>query len=96
MSSTLNLNYTMEAAVLSPPRHMGNVFMMLAEEVGEVATAINRPEKAPEPLLGELADVINCVLDLYYLEYGTTDLTMLDEAIKAKTGKWRRKVGVPE
>lgn len=67
--------------------------MHLVEEVGEVAEAINRPERKKEPLVGELADVINCALDIYYLEYGS-DLIYLQDALNLKCAKWRRNAGV--
>lgn len=89
----MNVDSTMAVSIIAPKRTASQVFMHLVEEVGEVATVINRPEKATEPLVGELADVINCTLDLYFLHY-SSDLTELEDALKLKSAKWRSQLGV--
>ena len=43
-----------------------SVFGCLVEEVGELSRALNRPERCDEPAISELADVMNCVVDLAY------------------------------
>ena len=91
--NTIDLTYCVGSSELVPARTQEQVFMNLVEEVGEVATCINRPEKAGEPLIGELADVINCVLDLYWLEHGS-DLRPLEKQIELKCAKWRAGKGV--
>jgi NTP pyrophosphatase (non-canonical NTP hydrolase) len=88
MSTNLDLTQFIEAAHSVKPHTSKDVFFHLAEEVGEVSVNLNRPHKASEPLVGELADVMNCVLDIYFLEYGS-DFTLLQEAINKKCAKWR-------
>lgn len=88
MSYHLNLEGFLQAAQTVPPRSSFGPFMHLVEEVGEVSVNLNRPEKADEDLVGELADVINCALDIYFLEYGE-DFTALQEAIDRKCLKWQ-------
>ncbi len=43
------------------------VMMNLVEEVGELARALNRPYRCDEPAIAEIADVINCAIDLAYM-----------------------------
>lgn len=93
MTTSLDLSYMAESSEIVPPRHNATVFMHLVEEVGEVSVCINRPEKADESLAGELADVMNCALDLYVLNYGS-DMTLLNEQINKKCAKWRKVTGV--
>lgn len=88
MSYQLDLTEFLEAAKAVKPHTSKDVFFHLAEEVGEVSVNLNRPHKADEPLVGELADVINCALDIYFLEYGD-DFTLLQENINNKCAKWR-------
>lgn len=87
MTSTLDLTKFIETSLAVPDRTAKDVFFHLAEEVGEVATCLHRPEKADELLAGELADVINCTLDIYTREYGT-DFTLLQEQLDKKCAKW--------
>ncbi|CAL9990079.1 MazG-like pyrophosphatase [Vibrio phage D148] len=93
MVTSLDLAYMAESSEIIPHRNNAQVFMHLAEEVGEVSVCINRPHKADEPLVGELADVMNCALDLYVLNYGP-DMTLLNEQINKKCAKWRKNAGV--
>lgn len=85
--NSLDLTKFTEVAGKVRPHTSKDVFFHLAEEVGEVSVCINRPDKAGEPLVGELADVINCALDIYYLEYGD-DFQLLQEHINKKCAKW--------
>ena len=66
----LDLTKFEETSRAVPDREPMDVFYHLVEEVGEVATAIHRPEKITEPLVGELADVINCLLDIGMRAHG--------------------------
>lgn len=87
MSTGLDLSYFLEVANDVPTHTAKAVFFHLVEEVGEVSVNLNRPEKAGESLAGEIADVINCALDIYKLEYGD-DFTLLQEQINKKCAKW--------
>jgi NTP pyrophosphatase (non-canonical NTP hydrolase) len=48
-------------------RSIDSVFKNLVEEVGELSRALNRPWRCDEPAIGEIADVMNCVVDLAYM-----------------------------
>lgn len=66
-----NVNYNFrairETCEKIPPRTMQYVSMMIDEEMGELARAINRPERCDESALSELCDVIISVYDLMWL-----------------------------
>ena len=89
MTSSLDLSSIIYASKTVPDHTSRDVFFHLAEEVGEVSVCINRPHKADESLAGEIADVINCAVDIYLLEYGE-DLTELQRQINLKSEKWVR------
>lgn len=90
--NVLNLDSFMHSASNVKEHTAKDVFFHLVEEVGEVATCIQRPHKAIEPLVGELADVLNCTLDIYFQEYGS-DLSLLQEHMDKKCAKWLRVQG---
>lgn len=64
INSILDVSFS---SSVSSSRTVNSVFYHLVEEVGEVATAINRPEKVTEPPQSEIADVIVAAIDLLYL-----------------------------
>ena len=70
MSTTLNLSEFVAASQSVPERSATTVLFHLIEELGEVSVCINRPHKADESLAGELADVINCTLDIGMRQFG--------------------------
>lgn len=88
MSYQLNLDSLVDASTSVPKHTQRDAFMHLVEEVGELSVNINRPEKAGECLAGEVADVLNCAIDIYILEYGT-DLSFLQEQLDKKCLKWK-------
>lgn len=49
------------------PRSLESVHLMIFEEMGELARAINRPARCTETALEELCDVMICVVDLMWL-----------------------------
>lgn len=49
------------------PRTLESVHLMICEEMGELARAINRPARCKETALEELCDVLICVVDLMWL-----------------------------
>lgn len=49
------------------PRSLHSVHMMIDEELGELARAINRPKRCDEPAFNELCDVIICLADMMWL-----------------------------
>lgn len=57
----------LSSSVRAQARSVDSVFKNLVEEVGELSRALNRPWRCDEPAIGEIADVMNCVVDLAYL-----------------------------
>lgn len=57
----------LQSSVRAQARSVDSVFKNLVEEVGELSRALNRPWRCDEPAIGEIADVINCVIDLAFL-----------------------------
>lgn len=55
------------SSVRAQARSVPSVMMNLVEEVGELARALNRPHRCDEPAISEIADVLNCVIDLAYM-----------------------------
>lgn len=70
MQSNLNLASFIDAAAAVKDRTPESVLFHLVEEIGELSVNLNRPHKADEETSGELADVINCILDLHLQLHG--------------------------
>lgn len=49
------------------PRSLHSVHLMIDEELGELARAINRPGRCDEPAFNELCDLIICLADMMWL-----------------------------
>jgi NTP pyrophosphatase (non-canonical NTP hydrolase) len=70
------------------------VFLKLQEEMGELAQAINIPEKCSEDFRGETADVILVLLDLYLMLCSSKGMTHsqayaeLEVFMSTKAVKW--------
>lgn len=108
--NAINLDTILDVSEDAPIRSRHQVLANLIEEVGELAVCINRPYKATEPLIGEAADVINCVIDIIWLDYihsyeadGRTyeearfDITYaLQEQLEKKCAKWRKSFEEPK
>lgn len=92
MSYQLNLDDVMKISQQSPT-DCDFVFCKLVEEMGELARAINQPERCDEPAVGEMADILNSLLDLYQKMYGP-DLTLLQKHLDKKNVKWAKITGV--
>lgn len=104
----LDLSTTATVCQYAPPRTSEKVFMHLAEEVGEYAKSVNRPELCAELPVGEAADVINCTLDILWLTYradekysevNDSDLMCiliddLNTSMTTKASKWASQVGI--
>lgn len=61
---------TLNVSGIAPYRTAHYVLGKCIEELGESATIINKPEKDhPEPLEGEVADIIISSVDLLYVHY---------------------------
>lgn len=57
----------LSSSVRAQARSVDSVFKNLVEEVGELSRALNRPWRCDEPAIGEIADVLNCAVDLAYM-----------------------------
>ncbi|QXL90578.1 hypothetical protein [Salmonella phage NINP13076] len=57
----------LQSSVRAQARSAPSVMMNLVEEVGELARALNRPHRCDEPAIAEIADVINCAIDLAFM-----------------------------
>lgn len=84
------------------PRTSGSVFLKVVEEVGEMATAIGIPDKAPEPLECESADCMIASYDTMIMalreEYPSASLEEIQDIaadiITRKLNKWRKSAGL--
>lgn len=57
----------LQSSVRAQARSVPSVMMNLVEEVGELARALNRPYRCDEPAIAEIADVLNCAIDLAFM-----------------------------
>ncbi|UOX40397.1 MazG-like pyrophosphatase [Aeromonas phage GomatiRiver_11] len=102
-SAKIDLTSSFTASITVPDRSMGFVLGKLIEEVGEFAKSLNQPERCDERPVGEAADVINCVVDLLYLQYKADHPELpetqivdmikneLNEQLDVKSAKWVKK-----
>lgn len=71
------------------PRSMHSVHLMIDEELGELARAINRPGRCDEPAFNELCDLIICLADMMWLCDSYDAITRYsDERYSNELGKW--------
>lgn len=67
-------------------------FCHMVEEVGEIGTCLNnevtKRKKLSEPLRNECVDVINCALELFFMDGGTIE--EFYDVIEKKQGKWKQ------
>lgn len=102
MNLTNALRLVVDTSVECPPRDPLTVFLKVVEEVGESSTAINIPNKAPEPLEYEAADTAIAAIDLVlttlrckYPEKTESEIQSEAAAIFfSKTSKWRSARGL--
>ncbi|QHJ78875.1 MAG: hypothetical protein [Caudoviricetes sp.] len=64
------------------PRSFNSVHLMIDEELGELARAINRPARCVEPPEAECVDLIICVVDMLKIT-GRLDKAMVPDLIPA-------------
>lgn len=102
----LNVSPVLQISCLAPERTEHFVLGKLTEEIGEFARAVNQPERCDEPLVGEAADIMICVMDALFLNYrndpaysSITDADVarivvddLNKTVFNKAGKWAGKV----
>lgn len=56
-----------ESSKKVPTRTLEFVHLMIDEELGELARAINRPERCDEPAFNEACDLMICIADMMWL-----------------------------
>ncbi|UYD59432.1 hypothetical protein HPMBJEAJ_00333 [Aeromonas phage avDM6] len=97
--------YISKTAPFSHERNTLFVMGKMAEENGEIATAIIQPYRCKETVFGECADYINCIVDLLRLtvkhqNYGNLTDEEIDKFVQEelqyqldmKSVKWAQKV----
>lgn len=103
---TLDIGCVFDVAYKAPSRSQHYVLAKLMEEAGEIARAVNQPERVDEAVSGEAADIIITVLDLLYLnmqsdakfshlsnsEICCIAVETLNKQLKKKTTKWASKI----
>ncbi len=94
----------------APQRTAKDVMFHVVEEIGEMSTALHRPEKTDEDFLHESADAIIAIVDavalwtveqtpilgthLTYEELNLLIQKRLQQAIDLKVQKWSNNVGI--
>jgi NTP pyrophosphatase (non-canonical NTP hydrolase) len=81
VNTVRNILSISDSKLVNANRTIEQVFYHLVEEVGEVATAINRPEKVTELPQSEIADVIVAAIDLLYLVQKQQDPSINNDSI---------------
>lgn len=101
LTRIVDLSQRCNAALGAHDRLLG-VILKLQEEMGELATSINIPEKCDEDFRGETADVLSVLLDLYLLLCsieGQNEFLALDQLntlMQKKLDKWESWVNTVE
>jgi hypothetical protein len=82
------------------PKPLANLALKAAEEMGELAEAVNHLQgflphkKMKEPIEGEVADVINCVITVLIKAYPNKSAheiyDMLEQQLIIKADKWEK------
>ena len=91
------IDKTLAVSKLGQDRTSQKVFMKVVEEIGEIAMALNKPDKVDEPLVNEVADAIIALIDLVYINNFENDVDLpackaaedLVAAVEKKTKKWK-------
>lgn len=91
----------LDISIIAPKRSKYKVLGKVTEEIGEMATIINKPNKShSEPLEREIADAIIAATDLMYVTLAKKMVTfspaevaaeaerLLVESVKVKNDKW--------
>lgn len=102
----IDITPILDVATAAPERTEHFVLAKLQEESGELARAVNQPDRVDEAVSGEVADVILTVVDLLFLNLQNdprfanvhpSDLRcitvdLINEQIAKKTAKWAKAV----
>ena len=66
------------------------VFHKMVEEMGEISKAVNQPDRADEPAVSEVADMIIAALD-FAIKSGVT-AEEFDKLLQKKLNKWESQI----
>lgn len=99
---TLDISKLVHTSLFANPRTPDYVFRKLVEESGEIAKALNQPERCYEPVKVEIADLVISALDLLLVHEIQEDPTLsvgdvlhdFQEIVNAKISKWAKQQGV--
>ena len=92
MSDNKTLEAIVEVSKRMPEKGIFERMSKLTEEVGEVATALNKGESKQE-FIDECADSIIVLMDMVRIVAGENALKDIDEAVKRKLRRWESKYG---
>ena len=85
----------LEVSKEAPDRHILYVLAKLMEEVGELAQEININEgfinkpHGKDGIIGECVDIINCCVDIIYLNNNNISKEEIEEISNNKLNKWK-------
>lgn len=99
---TLDITKLVHTSLFAKPRTPDYVFRKLVEESGEIAKALNQPERCYEPVKVEIADLVIAALDLLLVHeiQEEPSLTVNDilydfqEILNSKISKWATQQGL--
>lgn len=92
MSDNKTLEAIVEVSKRMPEKGIFERMSKLTEEVGEVATALNKGESEQE-FIDECADSIIVLMDMVRIVSGENAVEDIDEAIRRKLLRWETKYG---
>lgn len=99
---TLDITKLVHTSLYANPRTPDYVFRKLVEESGEIAKALNQPERCYEPVKVEIADLVISALDLLLVHeiQEEPSITVNDvlgdfqEILNSKISKWAKQQGL--
>ena len=92
MSEYNTLESIIEVSKRMPDKPIFERMSKLTEEVGEVATALNKGE-SDQSFIDECADSIIVIMDMVRIVAGENALEDIDNAVKRKLFRWESKYG---
>lgn len=92
MSEYNTLESIIEVSKRMPDKPIFERMSKLTEEVGEVATALNKGE-SDQSFIDECADSIIVIIDMVRIVAGENALEDIDNAVKRKLFRWESKYG---
>ncbi len=93
MSENKTLEAIVEVSKRMPEKGIFERMSKLTEEVGEVATALNKGE-SDQSFIDECADSMIVIMDMVRIVSGENAVEDISEAIRRKLIRWENKYGV--